>query len=191
MSDYHLWFFIILIMLVVSKAVRRSRRRIAASKGMGGLVRERPRIFVRSWGGRWGGRTQDFHKVRPGGSGRAPNIRHFITMFISITFQSSSLSSSSWLIIIIIISHHHYHHHWSAWNLRLGLKVISFDIYIQYIQYIQYKLWWCDDLKTQNIDESCDVWQLKSIKYRCKVVSSSLSRGGVKPPPLLFDPRSR
>ena len=47
---------IILIMLVVSKAVRRSRRRIAASKGMGGLVRERPRIFVRSW---WGWGPQD------------------------------------------------------------------------------------------------------------------------------------
>ena len=56
MSDYHLWFFIILIMLVVSNAVRRSRRRIAASKGMGGLVWERPRIFVRSW---WGWGPQD------------------------------------------------------------------------------------------------------------------------------------
>ena len=39
MSDYHLWFFfIILIMLVVSKAFMRSRRGTAASKGMGGLV---------------------------------------------------------------------------------------------------------------------------------------------------------
>ena len=142
---------IILIMLVVSKAVRRSRRRIAASKGMGGLVRERPRIFVRSW---WVGGAAHKTFTRSGREGVAA---------LQTSDTLSPCSSAS------LFSHHHYHHHWSAWNLRLGLKVISFDIYIQYIQYIQYKLWWCDDLKTQNIDESCDVWQLKITKYRWKL----------------------
>ena len=58
--------------------LRRSRRRIAASRWMGGLVWERPRILVRSW---WVGGAAHKTFTRSGWQGvagpRAPNIRHF------------------------------------------------------------------------------------------------------------------
>ena len=144
---------IILIMLVVSKAVRRSRRRIAASKGMGGLVRERPRIFVRSW---WVGGAAHKTFTRSGREGVAA---------LQTSDTLSPCSSAS------LFSHHHYHHHRDYYHYHnqsssLSSSLISLKLEIGIEGYQLRHIYTIHTIYTIQV---VMMWRLKNTKYRWKL----------------------